>query len=150
MYAGFSASKLNAANTNWFYGPTLGIYDDLLHLPLVNFGVDARGMILGSGGSIQVSSGLAGPRAVAHLPIVPLHPYVEGLAGAGHVQLGQGVSQTSGTYFAYSVVGGLDLNFFPRLDWRIAEFSYSGFPNLLGGTNQKSLTTGLVFRLPIP
>lgn len=151
VYANFSATTLNVPNeTGWIYGPTFGIYDDRFHLPVVNFGVDARGEVLGSGGSEQVYGGLVGPRAVFHLPVLPLHPYAEVLGGAARVQVGQGSALRRGTFLNYSVLGGLDLTFFPRLDWRVIEYSYGGFPGLNQGTNQQTVSMGLVFRLPIP
>ncbi|NYF79396.1 hypothetical protein [Granulicella arctica] len=150
VYAAFSETKLNIANTDWIKGATFGAYYDAVHLPLVNFGVDARGSVLGGSGMTQVKSGLFGPRAVAHLPIVPLKPYVEGLIGAGQVQVGQGTAASSATHLEYGLAAGADFTFFPRLDWRVVDYQYGGFDRLNGTTGQKTISTGLVFRLPIP
>jgi hypothetical protein len=150
VYATFSAGKYDLANTGWVYGPTLGVYDDAFHFPLVSFGFDARASILGSGGSTQLTSGMVGPRISAHLPLIPLKPYVEGLVGASHVVAGQGTAHTDDLFLQTGVTAGADLTIFPRLDWRVAEYSYSRFPGLDNGVNQKSLSTGLVLRLPIP
>jgi len=151
VYAGFSATKLNVANTDWIKGASFGAYYDPIHLPLVNFGIDARGSVLGGSGATQVKSGLIGPRAVVHLPILPLKPYVEGLIGVGQVQVGQGVAATrSGTQFEYGLAAGVDFTFFPRLDWRVVDYQYGAFNGSNSTTSQKTLSTGLVFRLPIP
>jgi hypothetical protein len=144
VYAAFSATKLNVANTDWIYGPTFGAYYTTVHLPVLNFGVDARGSVLGGSGVTQVKSGLIGPRVVAHLPIVPLRPYVEGLVGAGQVQF----AGTNSTHLEYGLAGGVDLTFFPRLDWRVVDYQYGSFSGLNGGTSQKTISTGLVFRIP--
>lgn len=150
VYAGFSAARYDLPNTDWIYGPTLGIYDDAFHLPFVSVGFDARAAILGSRGATQLTSGMVGPRLSAHLPLIPIKPYVEGLVGAGHVTIGQGTVRRDDVFLNAGVTAGADLTFFPRLDWRIVEYSYSHFPSLYGGTDQKTISTGLVFRLPIP
>jgi hypothetical protein len=36
----------------------------------------------------------------------------------------------------------------PRLDWRVVEFSYGGLSALNGTLNPRTLSTGLVLRLP--
>lgn len=150
VYATFSAGKYDLPNTGWIYGPTLGVYDDAFHLPLISLGFDARASILGSGGATQLTSGMVGPRISAHLPLIPIKPYVEGLVGAGHVVAGQGTAHTDDLFLQTGLTAGADLTIFPRLDWRVAEYSYSRFPGLDNGANQKSLSTGFVLRLPIP
>jgi hypothetical protein len=147
VYANFSAAHLTSPNAPWIYGPTLGAYYDGMHLPLVNFGADLRASILGSGGNTQVDSGMIGARAVIHAPLLPIKPYGEMLIGAAHVQTGQGFGATNKTAFEYAALGGADLTIFPRLDWRVVEYQYSWFA---GGPQQQMLSTGLVFRVPIP
>lgn len=142
IYATGGGAKLS---DTWTYGPTFGIYRDSHHFPLINFGVDARVAIFNSNSNVKLYNGLIGPRAVVHLPIIPIKPYVEGLIGAGHIT---GNSLASKTTFSYGVAAGADLTFFPRLDWRVVDFTYGGFSS--GNTNQTSISTGLVFRLPIP
>jgi hypothetical protein len=97
-------------------------------------------------GATKIVSGLAGPRLTFKPHVIPLMPYVEALAGAGDVQYGQGVARTSATKLEYQFLGGLDWTIFPRVDWRVIEFSYGGFagPSL----NPKNLSTGIVLRLP--
>jgi hypothetical protein len=146
VYVNFSASQLSSPNAPWIYGPTFGAYYDGVHLPLVNFGADLRASILGSGGN-KVDSGLIGARAVIHAPLLPIKPYGELLVGAAHVQAGQGIATTNKTAFEYGALGGADLTIFPRFDWRVVEYQYSWF---VGGPQQKMLSTGLVFRVPIP
>lgn len=150
VYGNFTASKLNAPNTGWFYGPTFGAYYDGAHFPVVNFGIDARAALLGSGAepSTKVDSVLVGPRAVLHAPVLPLHPYAEGLVGEAHVQVGQGATYSSGSHLGYGFAAGVDMTFFPRLDWRIVEYTLSRFSGPSGANVQKTLSTGLVFRIP--
>ena len=112
VYAAFSASKLTVSSTGWVSGATFGAYYDAVHLPVVNFGVDARGVIVGGSGASQAKTGLVGPRAVLHLPVVPLHPYVEGLAGAGQVSFGQGPTLSDAMHAGYGAAAGLDFTFF--------------------------------------
>ena len=147
-YAEFTASQLSAESSSWHYGSTFGAYYTAWHFPVLNFGIDARGSILGTGGSSdprKVYSGLAGPRVILHLPILPLKPYAEGLVGVGHID--EGFGNTSSTAFADGLAAGADLTFFPRLDWRVVEYSYIRLP---GGINENAFSTGLVFRIPIP
>ncbi len=77
-------------------------------------------------------------------------PYVEALVGAGQADAGREGSgaYTSATKFEYNFVGGVDYTFFPRLDWRVAEFSYGGLSSFAGSFNPRTLLTGIVFRLP--
>jgi len=147
VYAEFSAAKVNVPNTNWIYGPTFGAYYDPWHVPFLAAGLDARGVILGSG-SNTLDSGLFGPRLVFQPHVVPLQPYVEGLVGVGHAQFGQGVAAVDATKFEYQFLGGLDMTVFPRFDWRVVEFSYGGLSGLGTSYNPKTISTGLVFRLP--
>lgn len=148
VYASFTAGKTDLPNTDWIYGPTVGAYFDSSHFPIVEWGADIRASFLGGSGKTQMQSGLVGPRLAAHLPVVPLKPYAELLIGAGHVQAGQGSAQISETKFEYQGVFGADVTVFPRIDWRVVEFSYGGLPNLGGGLNPKTISTGLVFRIP--
>jgi hypothetical protein len=152
LYGGFSAANTNVANEPWLYGATFGGYYNTLKLPLINLGIDGRAAILnGSGSSSQQKfvNGLVGPRAEFHLPLIPLKPYAAAQAGASHIEVGQGVARTDQTAFSYGFAAGGDLTVLPRLDWRVAEYSYTR-SNVSGGIHQSTLTTGLVLRLPIP
>jgi hypothetical protein len=148
IYASFTASKVDAPDKEWIYGPTVGIYFDTSHFTIVELGVDIRGSFLGGGGATQVQSGLAGPRIVLRTPIIPIRPYAEGLLGVGHANIGQGVERVSQTTFEYQLLAGVDFTLIPHIDWRIVEFSYGSLSNFEGGLTPKSLSTGIVFRLP--
>jgi hypothetical protein len=148
VYGNFSAAKLNVPNTNWIYGPGFGAYLDHGHFVFLSAGIDIRGQVLGSGGTTQFDAGYIGPRLVVRPHVLPVQPYVEALAGVGHAQFGQGASQTSTTKFSYQFVGGLDYTLLPRIDWRVAEFSYGGLSILGNSLNPKTISTGIVIRLP--
>jgi hypothetical protein len=146
VYAGFSTSKLDVANTNRTNGGTFGLFYDNHHFPVVNFGLDLRAVVVNSDAVTQVTSGLAGPRAVIHVPLIPLHPYIEGLVGAAHVQTGQGVALYNGTNLAAGAAVGADLTILPYISWRVIDYNYD---RLVGpAANQSTLTTGLVIRIP--
>ena len=82
------------------------------------------------------------------LALIPLMPYVEGLVGAGNVQVGGAASVVSKTALAYEGVAGIDWTILPRLDWRIVEFSAGGFSSLNASISPRTWSTGLVLRLP--
>jgi Outer membrane protein beta-barrel domain len=152
IYAGFTASNTNLPNENWFYGPTFGAYYNVVKLPVIKLGIDGRASILngsGSPSSQQIVNGLAGPRLEVQLPLIPLKPYVEGYAGGSKVEIGQGTSRSDKTVLGYGFSAGADLTIFPRLDWRVAEYSYTR-SSVFGNVTQNTVTTGLVLRLPIP
>jgi hypothetical protein len=153
VYGEFTGGKISAANTAWMYGPTVGLYHDD-GLGLVAVGLDVRGSFLRRGdvngaGSNQSLNTLMGGARVAVTPhILPIKPYAEALGGYGGLTTGQGVARTSGRHFAYQFLGGVDLTFFPRLDWRVVEFSYGRLSGLGDSYAPKTLSTGLVLRLP--
>lgn len=146
VYAGFSTSKLDSPNTNRTNGGLFGAYYDNHHFPLVNFGVDLRGAVLNSDDTTKITSVTAGPRAVFHLPLIPLHPYVEGLVGGAHVQDGQGTTRYDGTGLAAGFAAGADFTILPRIDWRVIDYSYT---RLTGPDRyQSTFTTGIAVRIP--
>ena len=151
LYGEFSAAKPNIPQVGWIYGPTFGVYYDPWHLPFLAAGLDARGEFLGSGTN-KLDSGLFGPRLVFQPHVLPFQPYAEGLVGMGHAvypnQTGQGTTTVTATEFEYQFLGGLDLTVFPRVDWRVVEFSYGGLSGLGNSYNPFTLSTGLVVRLP--
>ncbi len=151
LYGTFSAANFNVPNVGWQYGSTFGIYDDKFSIPFFSLGLDGRGSVVGGSSSgASVRSGLVGPRLVFKPHVLPIMPYVEGLVGAGYAQAGQQGSAAyySATKFEYNGVAGVDYTFFPRLDWRVIEFSYGGLSGFQGSFNPKTLSTGIVFRLP--
>jgi len=147
LYADFSTADLNLPHVDRMYGSTFGAYFDKGHLLFLHTGLDARGAILGSGSS-DLDSGLVGPRVWVQLPAIPIKPYVEALIGGGHIEVGEGSSQTSATKFEYQFLGGLDMTILPRIDWRVIEFSYGQLSGLNSGFNPKTISTGIVLRLP--
>lgn len=153
VYGGFTAGKVSAANTPWMYGPTIGLYHDN-GLGLVAYGYDVRGSFLrrgdtnGSDTNESLTTIEGGVRFAVTPHILPVKPYVEALGGYGGLTSGQGVARTSGGHLTYQFLGGVDFTFFPRLDWRVVEFSYGGLSGLGSSYHPKTLSTGLVFRLP--
>lgn len=153
IYGEFTAGKVPAANTPWMYGPTVGLYHDD-GFGLVAFGYDVRGSFLRHGDTNGPESNQslttleAGLRFAVTPHVLPIKPYVEALGGYGALTAGEGVARTSASHAAYQFLGGVDFTFFPRLDWRVLEFSYGGLSGLGSIYNPKTLSTGLVFRLP--
>ncbi len=147
LYADFSAAKANVPRSNWIYGPTFGAYFDRGHLLFLSTGLDARGAILGSGVN-TLDSGLFGPRLVFRPHVLPIQPYVEALVGLGRAGYYQGSTPTTVTKFQYQFLGGIDWTILPRIDWRVAEFSYGGLSGLGSSFNPKTISTGIVLRLP--
>lgn len=147
VYATFDASNYHVPNVGWQYGPTFGLYHDFGHLPLIAGGLDVRGTFLGSG-SETVDMGYLGPRLALHPHVIPIMPYVEGLVGGGHVNIGQGVANTNKIALAYEGVVGADWTIFPRVDWRVVEYSFGGTTVRGLGLKPSTLSTGLVVRLP--
>jgi hypothetical protein len=153
IYGEFTAAKLSAPNTSWLYGPTVGLYHDTGH-GLVATGLDVRGTFAGRGdtngaNSSQTLDTLLGGLRLAVTPhVLPIKPYAEALGGLGHLKTGQGSARTSSTKFAYQFVGGVDFTIFPRVDWRVVEFSYGRLAGLGDSFVPKTLSTGIVLRLP--
>lgn len=147
LYGGFTTSTLDTANTPRMYGGTFGGYFDGSHHPLLNFGIDIRGTVLSNGNNPSLHSVTVGPRAVFHLPAIPLRPYAEGLIGDAHVKIGQGVAYSDNSGLDAGFALGADLTILPHIDWRILDYSYSRID--AAHTYQKSFTTGLVIRIPL-
>ena len=144
VYANFGAARINSA-TNWIYGPGFGAYLDHGHFIFLSTGIDARGYILGSGSNTRFDAGYVGPRLVLRPHLLPVMPYVEGLVGVGYSQLGS----SSATRFSYQFVGGVDYTLLPRIDWRVAEFSYGGLSAFDSSIHPTTISTGIVIRLPV-
>jgi hypothetical protein len=147
IYATFDASDFETPNVGWQYGPTFGLYHDMWHAPFLGVGFDARATLLGSG-TTKAFMGLVGPHVQLHPHVVPIMPYVEGLVGGGQVNVGQGVATVDKTAVAYEGVVGVDWTILPRVDWRVAEYSFGGFSSLNGSISPRTVSTGLVVRLP--
>lgn len=153
IYGEFTGAKVSASNTAWMYGPTIGLYHDSGH-GLVATGLDVRGTFAGRGdtngaGSSQtLNTLLAGVRLAVTPRVLPIKPYGEVLGGLGHLKTGQGSARTTSTKFAYQFIGGVDFTILPRVDWRVVEFSYGRLAGLGDSFAPKTLSTGIVFRLP--
>jgi hypothetical protein len=147
VYAEFSTSDFNVTGVGRQYGPTFGLYHNVWRPPFLGIGFDLRATLLGSGGT-KAYMGFVGPRIQLRPRLVPLMPYVEGLVGAGNVQVGGAGSVVSKTALAYEGVAGIDWTILPRLDWRIVEFSTGGFSSLNASISPRTWSTGLVLRLP--
>jgi hypothetical protein len=152
IYGEFTAAK-SAPGASWMYGPTVGLYHDSGH-GVFAIGLDVRGTFAGRGdtngaGSSQSLDTLMGGVRLAATPhVLPIKPYVEALGGLGHLKTGQGSTRTSSTKFAYQFLGGVDFTILPRIDWRVVEFSYGRLAGLSDSFVPKTLSTGIVFRLP--
>lgn len=153
IYGEFTGAKVSAVNTPWMYGPTVGFYHDSGH-GLVATGLDVRGTFAGRGNTNGAYSEqtlvtlLGGVRLAVTPRVLRIKPYGEVLGGLGHLKAGQGVARRSSTKFAYQFLGGVDLTMLPRVDWRVVEFSYGQLVGLSNSFAPKSLSTGIVFRLP--
>ncbi len=153
IYAEFTGGKVSAANTDWMYGPTIGLYHDN-GLGLIALGYDVRGSFLrrgdthGADSNQSLNSLEVGARAAITPHVLPFKPYVEALVGYGGLTVGQGAARESASHLTYQFLGGVDFTFFPRLDWRVVEFSYGRLSGLGDTYAPKTLSTGLVFRLP--
>ena len=146
VYLDFSAAKLSAGTGDWMYGPTVGLYHSVGY-GLVSAGLDARGTFLTRDGA-HLYSGLVGPRLALTPHVLPFKPYVEGLVGVGNYGTGAVGGNATSTNFEYQLLGGVDMTILPRIDWRVVEFSYGGLSVLNGSYNPKTLSTGIVLRLP--
>jgi len=147
IYIEYGGSKVDAPSNDWIYGPTFGLYTDLIGgVPFVHLGADLRGSVLGISQTTTLYNGLVGPRVSLHPHVLPFMPYLEGLGGVGHYDFGAG--QDNSTKFEYQFLAGIDYTVIPRLDWRVVEFSYGGLSIFNGDLHPKTLSTGLVLRLP--
>jgi hypothetical protein len=146
LYVEYGGSKVDSPTNTWVYGPTFGLYHDFYAAPLMHLGGDIRGSVLGVTNTTTLTSGMIGPRLSGHPRVVPIMPYLEALGGIGHYDFGS--NQPSNTEFEYQFLAGLDLTVLPRLDWRLVEFSYGGLSAFNGSLHPKTLSMGVVLRLP--
>jgi hypothetical protein len=142
IYGTGGGEKTEINNEGWSIASTFGFYYGFAHLGPVALSADARGDL-----SRNMDSGLFGPRIALALPYFPLKPYFEVLGGISsyNTQGGGSKDTTSGNY---RWVGGIDSTILPHLDWRIADYSYSGGGITQGNITRhpQSLTSGLVIR----
>ncbi len=180
LYSEFSTTHISATGEPRMYGVSFGGYDTKSfhhHLAFLSLGPDFRLSLQsgsnsnapypGGGPSQSLVSFLLGPRVAFKLPVVPIHPYIEGLIGGADSQIGElipdsyqtsentppgsAINKDGGGTMEGHVVGGLDMKISPHFDWRVVEFSYGKLFLSAGGTPDYGLTTlstGLVLHLP--
>jgi hypothetical protein len=141
----FTASRLShpvgtLGSSTMLYGETVSAYYQRGFF--FAYGGDVRASFLGGSG-ISLNSGAVGPRVALKLHALPLQVYGEALGGVNSYTGGPFVSST--TQAEYQLLLGADYTFFPHIDWRVAEYAYTGGS---GGLSSNSLSTGLVVRLP--
>lgn len=148
LYGAFTTAKLNQPgfSSNWTTGGTFGAYLASNRLAFFNVGLDGRGTFT-SGGGASFDSGSVGPRVALNTHVLPFHPYVEATLGVGHASF-TGHGPYSVTKFEYQFLGGVDWTILPRIDWRVAEFSYGGLAGLNNGFHPETISTGIVVRIP--
>jgi hypothetical protein len=153
MYAQATGASLQLPNTAHVYGATFGFYDTK-RLGLVAIGPDFRGAILKRGDSQglytdqALDTGLGGVRVTITPRALPLMPYGEATIGLGYWRGGVGTTRQDSTHAMMQLVAGVDYTIVPRVDWRVAEFSYGRVGGELGFINPETLSTGIVLRLP--
>ena len=149
LYGSVTAQNLGVPGNSGYvyYGGTFGAYLASGRLAILSLGVDLRGSFARNGGN-SFDSGAIGPRLALNTHILPIQPYVEGTVGLGNTNFAGG-SPSNGTKLEYQIIGGLDYTIFPRIDWRIAEYSYGGISPMSNQTfHPRSISTGIVLRIP--
>lgn len=139
IYGGFSGAAINSGASPTAYGALVGLYAQSGHYAY--FGGDFRGSFLSRNG-FNFYTGAVGPRLALKPPVLPIRPYIEGLAGIASYNEGRGTS--SGTHLSYHVVAGVDWTLLPHIDWRVLDYDYSG---TTGSVKANIFSTGLVLRL---
>ncbi len=86
LYGAFTAQNLGGPNNNGYdlYGGTFGAYLASGRLAVLSVGVDVRGSFARNS-TRSFDTGSIGPRIGLNLHILPIHPYIEGTIGLGHV-----------------------------------------------------------------
>ena len=117
LYANFEGAHFDTAD-KFYGGGTFGLYDDFYHFGPLHLGGDIRGSKLSGGDHNSATRVLAGFRAAAKPPVLPIKPYAEVLAGVASTDIGR---VAGSKHLTAEVDGGVDFTFLPHLDWRIAE-----------------------------
>ncbi len=152
VYGEFTGANPRLANEPNIYGGTFGFYTTK-RLGLVAVGPDLRGTILRRGSSTPDSDqvldmGMGGLRLAITPHVLPLMPYVEGMAGLAYSREGAGAARQDFTKFAAEMLAGVDYTLVPRVDWRVVEFSFGKVGTHVGAYHPETLSTGVVLRLP--
>jgi hypothetical protein len=122
-----------------------GISGSIAYKPIPFLGIvgDFGGYHASPGGvSLNTYTFLFGPRIIMHNPS-KFTPFVQFLAGAGHITVGDGGGST--TDFAYSVGGGVDIGVLPHLAVR-PQLDYVGIHNSGGTANCTRVSISAVVR----
>ena len=126
------------------FGGTFGLYDNFVRLGPLKLGGDLRYFQDTSSNNSsydnKLRGGMAGPRLVLSLPLIPFKPYLQG--EIGDVATNYGVQSGLNNSFAYQVQGGLDFTIFPHLDLR-AEYGGGQINGYTGGNKRSLQEAGL-------
>jgi hypothetical protein len=130
-------------------GPGGGLTLNFVHNPAFTFGVDFRGSKHVSGNGAD--TGLLGLKLGVKVPLLNLHPYLQGSAGyLGTSEAPSGSSnRTTNHYYAAEVLGGVDYPILPRIDFRILEVGVGHALNTIVSATRPTFvtaSTGVVLR----
>jgi len=145
-YVLFTGANLDPAGTasTRIYGPTFGLYANF-STPVVKFGGDVRASLLNGSGTRNYYA-VTGPRLEVDLPAISINLYGEALAGGGDSISTAYPNPT--LHIDYDLLLGVDRPLNKLLSWRLLEFSYTHNIYGAGELVTKSLSTGLVLRVP--
>lgn len=122
-----------------------GISGSVAYKPIPFFGIvgDFGGYHASPGGvSVNTYTFMFGPRVIMHNPS-RFTPFVQFLAGDGHLTVGYGGG--SANNFAFSAGGGVDVTVLPHLALR-PQFDYVGLHNSGGTENCERVSISAVVR----
>jgi hypothetical protein len=152
VYGKFDIDHYTDTNSNsavMVYGAGVGIYDNFIHLGPVQVGGDLRGD-LSSGNRYSYRSVLIGLPVGVKLPLLPVRPYLEPVAGVdGSKYTGStapGITTSHSYKLAYGFVGGVDWTVLPHIDWRVVEAGYTREDNGVAPNPNVLVSSGLVLR----
>lgn len=117
-----------------FKGASFGIYDDFIHTPRIDAGVDIRAGFLRGGGA-QFSDFLLGARVVYKPETLHIKPYAELLGGVGGSKPAHNPRSVSKGL--YSISAGVDYPLSKHVDFRAIEIGYSSVQTI----NSSTVTT---------
>lgn len=153
LYMMGTAGNLRTPDTGYAYGGTMGLYREKQGTPLVAWALDMR-FTLADGGEVQgaytdkrLDTGLFGFRLAA-TPHMRLKPYVEGALGYGYWRGGIGLTRQDQHTSVLQGIGGVDYRINSRMDWRVAEVTYSRMSGQIHFINPITMSTGIVLRIP--
>jgi len=139
IYGGLSGAAIHSGPTPTAWGALVGLYAQSGRNSI--FGGDFRGSFVTRNG-FHYNTGAIGPRVALKLRLLPLRPYVEGLAGIASYNSGAGTS--SATHLSYHAVVGFDWTVAPRIDWRVLDYDFSGTS---GSVRANIFSTGISIRV---